>query len=204
MAPRAVPFALAGALSLGAIAAAVMDTPIVADQALLAARWTARAAIPVFLVVYLAGPMHRLRPSAITRMLMQYRRQWGLAFAFSMTIHLAALLVNILVFRPREIGEIAAGMAAYAMIYVMAATSNRWSVKRLGRWWQRIHRVGIHYIWLIFFGGRVLRSIGEEAEYHRDARIMAAILLVAALIRLAAWLKVRERRTRVQPPLAAD
>lgn len=188
---KALPFAVAALLSAVAVGAALLHTAVAADQALLAARWTARAAVPVFLVVYLARPLHRLRPSAVTRKLLKYRRQWGLAFALAMSIHLGALLVNILVFRPRGLGEIAAGMAAYAMIYVMAATSNRWSVKRLGRWWPRIHRAGLHYIWLIFFGGRVLRGFGEDPAYFAEARIMAVVLLIAALIRLAAWLRSR-------------
>jgi DMSO/TMAO reductase YedYZ heme-binding membrane subunit len=202
MSGKTLPFALAVLLSLGAIAAALLHTPVAAEQALLAARWTARVAVPVFLVVYLAKPLLRLWPSQTMRELLRYRRQWGLAFALSMTIHLGALLVNILVFQPRGLGEIAAGIVAYAMIYIMAATSNDRSVKRMGRWWRYIHRAGLHYIWLIFFGSRLQRAIGEDPAYHASALIMAIVLLVALLIRLAAWFKeYRKRRDTTDRPI---
>ncbi|MEZ5696910.1 MAG: hypothetical protein R3E18_10910 [Sphingomonadaceae bacterium] len=185
-----------GAIPSGALAAALPSTPVPADQALLAARWTARVAIPVFLVAYLARPLHQLLPSALSKVLLARRRQWGLAFALSMTIHLGALLVNILIFRPRPVEEILAGMAAYSLIFVMALTSNNWSMRRLGKWWKRLHLLGLHYVWLIFFAGRALRLAEGDPAYFLSAFIMGAVLLAALLLRMAAWSVTRRRAAR--------
>ena len=33
---------------------------------------------------------------------------------------------------------------------MMAAPSNNFSMRLLGRWWKRLHTFGMHYVWLIF------------------------------------------------------
>lgn len=194
--PKAIPYFLALASSGLAIGLALLLGADAADQALLAARWTARVAIPLFLVAYLARPLHKLAASRLTKAILANRRQWGLAFALSMAIHLVALLVNILIFRPRGLGEIAAGMGAYALIFIMAATSNDGSMRRLGKWWKRLHLFGLHYIWFIFFAGRVLRALGDDPSYHLAASVSALVLLAALAIRVAAspaWRRARAR-----------
>lgn len=159
--------------------------------ALLAARWTARAALPVFLVTYLASSLVRLRPNNLTKALMRRRRQWGLGFALAHSIHLAALLVNILVFRPRPLESLIAGGLAYTIIYVMALTSSNAAMRRLGRWWKRIHTLGIHYIWLIFTASYTLSALGDDPQYFLASRSLMTVMLLALAIRLLARRKKR-------------
>ena len=187
MSARTVPYAIALFVSTGAIVAALVAADQPSDQALLAARWTARVSLPLFLIVYLVRPWHSLMPSRHSRAILANRRHWGLGFALSHTIHLAALLVNITMFRPRSFDELLAGMAAYALLYVMVLTSNRKAQRLLGRWWKRLHTLGIHYIWFIFFAGRVFRATGENPAYHLAAWAQIALLLAALAIRVAAW-----------------
>ncbi len=182
---RSVPLLVGAAVGIVAIALglAVGDSP--AEQANLAARWTARAALPMFLVAYLASSMLRLWPTDLTRAVMRRRRQWGLGFALAHTIHLAALANNVLVFGPsREPETLIGGGLAYAFIYVMALTSNNWSMKLLGKNWKWLHRIGIHYIWLIFavsYAGRI-----ANPDMWLTGVIFTPITLGALAIRLYA------------------
>jgi len=153
---------------------------------LLAARWTARTAAPVFLVAYLASTLWRLWPGAVTAALLKRRRQWGLGFALAHTIHLAALLVNIIAFRPRPLMTLVGGGLAYAMIYLMALTSNDASQRALGKGWKWLHRIGIHYIWLIFAISYLSRAIHADPAYHVEGRLLGPLFLAALGLRLYA------------------
>ncbi|OHD03847.1 MAG: hypothetical protein A2885_20405 [Sphingopyxis sp. RIFCSPHIGHO2_01_FULL_65_24] len=183
---RGTPLLIGLAAGLVAVGAALLAGKGAPQEALLAARWTARAAAPVFLVAYLASTLWRLWPGAITAALLRRRRQWGLGFALAHTIHLAALLVNIIAFRPRPVATLVGGGLAYAMIYLMALTSNDASQRLLGRGWTWLHRIGIHYIWLIFFISYASRAIHADPAYHVEGRILAPLFLVALALRLYA------------------
>lgn len=170
---------------LAAIGAAFLAGGSNADIALHAARWTARTALPVFLVAYLASSLLRLWPSNISRPLMRRRRQWGLGFALAHTIHLAALAVNVLVFGPsREPETLIGGGLAYVLIFLMALTSNIWSITKLGRNWKRLHVVGIHYIWLIFAISYASR-LGDPEKFMTGL-VFTPIMLGALALRLYA------------------
>jgi len=173
---------LAGA---GAIVAALWAGSSSAEQALLAARWTARTALPLFLVAYLASSLVRLWPSDLTRALARRRRQWGLGFAIAHGVHLVALAVNVLHFGPaRPWQTLIGGGIAYLMVLLMALTSNDTSVRRLGRGWRWLHRFGIHYIWLIFFisyAGRI-----GSADKMVTGWVFSSLLILALGVRLLA------------------
>lgn len=171
-------------LGLAAVAAGLAVGATDAEQAALAARWTARTALPMFLVTYLASSLYRLSPNDITRGILRRRRQWGLGFALAHSIHLVALLTNILIFAPRSLASLIPGGIAYAMIYIMALTSNDTSMRSLGKNWKRLHVFGIHYIWLIFtaaYSGRIFKP-----ETMTTGLIFAPILFAALGIRLYA------------------
>ncbi|WP_164115121.1 hypothetical protein [Sphingorhabdus sp. Alg239-R122] len=181
---------------LFAIAMAFAFADSLSERALLAARWTARAALPLFLIAYLASSLVRLWPGALTKTILKRRRQWGLGFALAHTIHLGALLVNILLYRPREPETLVAGSLAYAMIYVMALTSNSWSVRKFGKWWRRIHKTGIHYIWFIFTASYAGRIFHEDPGYHPEGRALTAVMLAALAVRITAWWRGSKARQR--------
>jgi methionine sulfoxide reductase heme-binding subunit len=149
---RTTPLFLALLFGLAAIALGIAVGSTAPEQANLAARWTARAAFPFFLIAYAASSLLRLWPGPLTKALMRRRRQWGLGFALAHTIHLAALATNLLAFgESRTPLVLLGGGAAYGLMYLMALTSNDWSMRKLGKNWKRLHIVGIHYSWLIFF-----------------------------------------------------
>ncbi|MBL8652261.1 MAG: hypothetical protein JNL35_17880 [Sphingopyxis sp.] len=171
---------------LVAVGAALLAGQGASQQALLAARWTARTAAPVFLIAYLASSLWRLRRGPLTTALLKRRRQWGLGFVLAHSIHLAALLVNIVAFRPRPVSTLVGGGLAYVLIYLMALTSNDASQRLLGRWWKWLHRIGIHYIWLIFTISYASRAFHADPTYHVEGRLLAPLFLAALAARLYA------------------
>jgi sulfoxide reductase heme-binding subunit YedZ len=181
---RSAPLWLGLILPLLAIAAGLQFGDSAAEQANLAARWTARVVLPLFLVTYLASTMLRRWPGEITRAVMRFRRQWGLGFALGHSIHLAALGVNIIVFAPRSLSSLIPGALAYAMLYVMAITSTNGWQRRLGRWWKWIHRAGIHYLWLLFTASYLLRAFGDDPEKLVQGWVLGGVMLAALALRL--------------------
>ncbi len=187
----ATPLLIGLVAGLLAIALAFVATPVPADQALLAARWTARAALPLFLAAYLASSLLRLWPTALTRALVRRRRQWGLGFALAHSIHLVALAVNVILFRPRPAETLIGGGVAYLLIYLMALTSNDASMRLLGRWWKRLHRLGIHVVWLVFTVSYVGRFTDGDPDHFATALVLAPLMIAALALRL--WARFRPR-----------
>ena len=182
---RSTPIMIGAILGIAAIAAALLVTPNTAEQANLAARWTARVALPLFLVAYLAGSLARLFPGPLTHALRRRRRQWGLGFALAHLIHLVALAVNVLGFGPdRSIASLIPGGIAYGLIVLMAATSSDAAMRRMGAGWHWLHRIGIHYIWFTFFASYAKRI--AEPDLMATGLIFTPVMLAALALRLYA------------------
>ena len=84
------------------------------------------------------------------------RRVIGLAFAFTMTLHLGGLAA-LAHFYPEpflsgvSLLTLLGGGTAYVFIYLLAFTSTDSAQRALGlRNWQRLHRVGGWVIWIVF------------------------------------------------------
>lgn len=191
-----LPFAAALLLSAIAIGAALATGANPSGEALLAARWTARAALPIFLLTYLASSLYRLAPNDLNRSLLRHRRQWGLAFVLSHSIHLVALLINITYYRPRPLMSLAGGALAYLFVYLMAITSTDGWQRKLGHRWKQLHSIGIHLTWAVFLVGYGSRAFHADPAYHLEGRVFAPLLLAALAIRL--WAKFG-RGQRAQP-----
>ncbi len=91
------------------------------------------------------------------------RRMLGLFTFFYATLHLISYSVFLLELQFSDIlldlakrPYIAVGMAAFTMLALLAVTSNRWMISRLGVWWKRLHKliylisalVVVHLTWL--------------------------------------------------------
>lgn len=183
-----------GALVAGAacLAGALIGADQV-EQWQLAARYTARVGFPVFLTAYLASSVVALWPNDVTHALVRYRRQWGLAFFLTHSVHLVALTgFNMLIDNTPSLQTLAGGGGAYAIMYVMAATSNNASVKAMGVWWKRVHKLGIHWLWFIFafsYFGRLI-----EGKDMGIAPLFFALAIAALGLRVHVWLKKKRMR----------
>lgn len=191
-ASRWLPFVIGLGLSLIAVLAAIKLGDGASEQARLAARWTARAGLPLFLVAYLARPLAQLKPGPKIRAVLRRRRQWGLAFAACHTIHFVALVIAL-----RETGEsrsipvLIGGGLAYALVWAAALTSNNAAQRVMGKGWTWLHLVMIHYVWLIFFQSYAGRLF--DSERILTGLVFTPILIAAAAIRYVAWERKRNR-----------
>ena len=183
---RAAPIVVAGVLAVAGVIVGFMLGDDYREQWLLAARYTARASFTVFLIVYSASSLLRLWPSATTKSLVRHRRQWGLGFALAHTIHLGALAYyNIIILNMPGLQSLLGGGLAYGLMFVMAATSNNASMRMMGRWWKRIHTLGIHWIWFIFtfsYFGRLF-----DPERWAQGAVLFPLCLAALGLRVLAW-----------------
>ena len=187
---RRWPILLGLALSLSAIWAGLAYGTDRVEGWQMAARWTARAGFPIFILTYLASSLAKLSPGPLSRSLHRDRRYWGLGFAASHTVHLYALVTYLQISgEPRTLVSLIPGGLAYLMIFAMAITSNQPAMRALGYNWKRLHRFGIHYIWLIFtlaYAGRI-----AEPEKQLTGIVFTAISLAALAVRLLAHRKAR-------------
>ena len=159
-------------------------------------RYTARFSFLIFVTVFASGALAALFPSDVTRWLRRNRRYTGLSFALAHFLHLIAIIALFV-----TIGEmpglvtIVGGGLAYLFIAAMAATSNDWSVRKLGpKNWRRLHLAGVYYVWAIFMNSYLGRLASDAPPEPKWIFALTAGLGFAALaLRIAAWLKKRRK-----------
>lgn len=137
-----------------------------------------------FLLITLAmTPLRRILQQAWP---IRFRRMLGLFAFFYVCVHLSSYIVLDQFFDWSEIWAdilkrpfITIGMTAFILLIPLAVTSNRLMMRKLGRNWQRLHRLVyviavcavLHYFWLI------------KADYYWPTTY-AVILLGLLLFRL--------------------
>jgi len=115
--------------------------------------WFGRAALLVLLTVITPGILGRFDIQIkLSRIITLYRRRLGiLVFLLTFTHgHLVSLpkLVGLEPFKfPYPLFQMF-GLYALTILFLMFVTSNNFSVRRLGKWWKRLHRVV--YVALLF------------------------------------------------------
>jgi DMSO/TMAO reductase YedYZ heme-binding membrane subunit len=127
-------------------------------------RFTARTSLLFFCLAFSAAALARLWPNALTRWQRRNRRQFGVTFAASHTLHAAAIFAFA---KMDPAGYAAAtslasyvfGGIGYAFILAMTATSFDATAAALGpRAWRALHLFGGYYLLLQFtvsFGKRI-------------------------------------------------
>jgi methionine sulfoxide reductase heme-binding subunit len=196
------PFQLVTILLVVALAWAIFQYGQTVEAAQAMVRFTARISLFIFALVFSASSLHRLLRSDFTAALLKNRRLFGVSFAFSHTVHLLAIIIFF-----RLSGEQAPkltlifGGLAYLLMYAMAITSNDWSVRKLGaRNWKRLHKLGVFYLWSIFFITYLRRILPNKVEEPRPggtkSEFIIAFLVVLAIlaVRIAAAVSARAGR----------
>ncbi len=161
-------------------------------------RITARTSLVLFALAFSAQAMMTLWPSSLTRWQRRNRRQIGLAFAVSHTIHAAAILTFARMdpqgFHEHAMtGTLVSGGIAYAFIVAMAATS----FDRTAAWigpdaWRTLHWLGGYYLWASFIVTNGKR-IGQSPLYA----LPVVLMLVILFLRIAARRRPRPVSTPV-------
>jgi len=155
-------------------------------------RMTARTSLVLFALAFSAQAVLTLWPSALTRWQRRNRRQLGLAFAVSHTIHAAAIVafgrMDPQGFQAHAMtGTLVSGGLAYVFIVAMAATS----FDRTAAWigpnaWRTLHWLGGYYLWVSFIVTNGKR-IGQGPLYA----VPVLLMLFLMLLRIAARRRAR-------------
>ncbi|HEX2591441.1 MAG TPA: hypothetical protein VHL34_08085 [Rhizomicrobium sp.] len=147
-------------------------------------QYAGRAAIVIFLLPFLAGPLARL--FRVPGLLID-RRAYGLGFAFAYAAYLATVIAPYVLggyrIPPTVVLFTAVGVA---MLAVQVLTSNSLSIRTLGfAAWSRIHRFVMYAYWTIF----TLGLLDQYVSPHRPDQFLAlglTLMIAALLIRFAA------------------
>ena len=118
-------------------------------------------ALRLLLATLAITPLRRLSGRAE---LVRFRRMLGLFAFFYACVHLTIYLaIDLGGYWSQLLGEIAkrpymtVGFSAWLLLVPLAVTSTRWMMRRLGRHWQRLHRLVyvaallavLHFLWLV-------------------------------------------------------
>ena len=131
--------------------------------------------------------------------LIQYRRMLGLFAFFYACLHFTTYIWLDQFFDLHSVYKdiykrpfITVGFTAFVLLIPLAATSTQWAIRKLGKRWQKLHRLiyvsaiagVIHYLWLVKIDKRV-------------PEIYGAVLGVLLLYRLGVWYggRIRTRQT---------
>ena len=146
-------------------------------------RITAGSSLLLFTAAFSASSLVQLFGRERWQFLLTARRRLGLSFALSHSFHLVALILLLqLVFHGdiSKFGDVTLGAVIYLFIYLMAATSNDASVRRLGaRNWKRLHKVGGYLVFLGLFGSYLGGALKQgEIHYWLYSAVGVALLLL--------------------------
>lgn len=159
-----------------------------------ALRATARFSLILFTLVYLAAPLHKLRPSSFSRWLMRNRTVIGLCFGLSISVHIALIVWLFADHRwvvPDGIGpaDWLIGMPGLVIVLLMVITSAQTRRRAMtARSWALLHRTGLHLVWFIYTACLIdsftLKSPPNPAWHYLP---LIGLMLVMAGIRFLAW-----------------
>lgn len=127
----------------------------------------------------------------------KFRRLIGLFAFFYALLHFATYLVLDQFFDFHAIAAdilkrpyITVGFAAFVSLCVLASTSTKASVRRLGKRWQQLHR-------LVYASGAlaVLHFFWKRSAKHNTSEplLFAAILIILLALRVPIWMEKRKR-----------
>lgn len=121
----------------------------------------------------------------------RFRRAFGLMSFFYIILHFSTWLLLDMQLRWVEIVEsltrkpfIVFGMMGFLLLIPLAATSNNYSMKRLGKYWQKLHK--LIYVAIILGG---IHYLMMEKTLQNDAII--TFIIIIALISLR-FFKIRK------------
>jgi sulfoxide reductase heme-binding subunit YedZ len=128
------------------------------------------------------------------------RRMLGLFAFFYGTLHLLTWVVFIHYFdlneMVRDVVErkfISVGMGTWTILFVLAITSNTFSIRHLGRKWQSLHRL----VYLAAIGGVVHSWWGVKADVTVPRRFAVALAALLIVRLWWAWQKRYKQRRAV-------
>lgn len=156
-----------------------------------------QAAILVYIITTIPGITRRFKIShRLIQILMMFRRYIGILMYSLILNHYMMVSGTMLIFKqilplPFPVFELF-GIAAFTMLFLLFITSNDFSVKRLGIWWDRLHQLTYVIVWLIFAHVALQRL-----------SIWTLLIGVTAVAQISSHLYVRMKMASISPSNAS-
>jgi hypothetical protein len=147
-----------------------------------AIRISARIAVVLFSMAFVASALHRLTRNSFTWWMRMNRRYLGISFAILHLIHLGFLLMLQQKFHPvfymAKMISLLGGGLAYVFVILMLLTSfPRFSKYLSPKNWTFLHTVGGYWIWYIFMRTYVKRAM-TASEYLPIVVMLMMVLVI--------------------------
>lgn len=173
------------------------DTEYLADPAKFVLEYLGKTATILFIIVMAITPLRMIFPkSPIMKAFVFRRRQIGVSVFVYAMLHLLVYIPytgNVDTFFA-DWGKpfILSGLAALVMLFLMAMTSNKASIRKMGaKRWKRLHYLAYPVLALIMY-----HQAAQEKTGFRETMIYFAPLILLESYRLARWLRKRLMRCR--------
>lgn len=156
------------------------DTEYFADPAKYLLEYVGLAATYLFVAVSMITPLRKILPkSSIVKSLAVHRRPIGVS------VFVYALLHFLIYYAYTGSWDafvkdwdklfILSGIVAFVLLLLLAATSNNWSVRKLGaRNWKRVHRLAYVIMLLLIYH----QATQEKTGYRETAKVFAPLILL--------------------------
>tara|TARA_B100001123_G_scaffold353128_1_gene404992 strand:- start:98 stop:853 length:756 start_codon:yes stop_codon:yes gene_type:complete len=157
---------------------------------------TGNIAITLFVLVLCLTPLKVLfRRNKFISALNRHRRTVGLACFFYACLHLSIYLTNGINTLLDELTRlyIAAGLSAFAILLVMAVTSNNWAQRKIGgRKWKKLHRIVYFAIPILIYHRAWAGKVSEETI--RETLIWFSPLIILQTLRIVRQFQERQKK----------
>jgi sulfoxide reductase heme-binding subunit YedZ len=162
---------------------------------------TGRDALALLLVTLTVTPIRRLTGWNRVQIVRRTLGVWSFVYAVS---HLTIYFVFDQLGELRAVADdvlkrpfIFMGMLAFTILAILAATSTNGMIRRLGRRWQRIHRL----VYVAAVAGVIHFTWGQKADIREPLEWAAYLMLLLGLRLVFSWRKRRNTlRRSVAPP----
>lgn len=133
-------------------------------------RIAARIAFFYWILAFWAGPLWKVWRNDTVKFIFRTRRQIGVSAAVAQTVFITLVAWTISEMpRPFEevvpFNELMIGASGMVTYWVLALTSNNISIKLLGKWWKRMHTVGVYYLGYSYIL-EFTPGLGENPAYY--------------------------------------
>jgi len=180
-------FAAAIGLTLLASAAYLGVAGISDDNIRILLRASARLALVVLLLAFVARPLRQLLPSPASARLLANRRLIGIAFAGIHTAHAMLILYRAQQIPGFEFAPSASipGLLTYGIIYLMLITSFDRPARAIGRKaWKVLHKAGLFWLVFAFAQTQLPDSLDNLSGVNWW---LVALIVLALVIRMTAF-----------------
>ncbi len=159
------------------------DTEYFADPAKYLLEYVGLAATCLFVAVSMITPLRRIFPKSDTvKSLAVHRRPIGVSVFIYALLHFVIYYFYTGSWSEfvKDWGKlfILSGILGFLLLFALAATSNNWSVRKLGaRNWKRVHRLSYLIMLLLIYH----QATQEKTGYRETAQIFAPLILLQTI-----------------------